>query len=248
MAGELPPEGHSVLLVAAFEREEALLDLIQAREVVGGERLALDEREVDLHLVQPRGVDGYVHKVEVRPSGRQSFDGLLAAMGAAVVDDPEHPAGRGVGLDAHDLLDEPPERLDAGASLVAAEHLRAMDIRWSEMLQRASALEFHALYATAGSRQGLVAAGAGLVIGGYDEIMLAECLALVDPSVEVENASGLDLELWVTGKDPWPLLPRSDRVLGQPAPDPGPRDLGDDSSADDLGGRPRWRCRARVGG
>jgi len=77
-----------------------------------------------------------------------------------------------------------------------------------EVLQAASALvlELHARDATANSRQGLVAADAGLdrglLIGGYDEIMLTERLAVVGPSVEIEYASGLDLEVWVTGKDP----------------------------------------------
>jgi hypothetical protein len=54
-AGELPLEGLGCDLVAAFEVEEPLFDFGEVSEVVGGEDLALDDREVDLDLTGPRG-------------------------------------------------------------------------------------------------------------------------------------------------------------------------------------------------
>jgi hypothetical protein len=41
----------------------------------------------------------------------------LAAVAAAVVDHPEHPAGRAVGLDGHDLFDQAAEILTSTRSL-----------------------------------------------------------------------------------------------------------------------------------
>jgi len=41
-------------LGAPLEGKQALFDLVQVHEVVGGEHLALDHEEADLALVQPR--------------------------------------------------------------------------------------------------------------------------------------------------------------------------------------------------
>ena len=52
-AGELPFERPRDALEVALEVREPLGDRLQAREVVWRERLALDDREVDLDLVEP---------------------------------------------------------------------------------------------------------------------------------------------------------------------------------------------------
>jgi hypothetical protein len=57
----------------------------------------------------------------VGQSPLQPVDRCLAPMGAAVVDHPEHPHGRGTRLAFHHLLDQPAERRDAGGGLAAAE-------------------------------------------------------------------------------------------------------------------------------
>lgn len=49
-------------------------------------------------------------------------------MRGAVVDHPEHPVGAGVGLSGHDLLDQSPERLDAGGGFQPADHLGAVHV------------------------------------------------------------------------------------------------------------------------
>ena len=80
----------------------------QIGEVVGVQDLALHDREVDLDLVQPGGVDGQVDQREVLLSALQPVDQGLAAVRGAVVDHPQHPAGRGVRLGGHHLLDSLP--------------------------------------------------------------------------------------------------------------------------------------------
>ena len=52
-AGEVPLERPGDLVVVMLECVEAIDDRLQAREVVGGQDLALDDREDDLDLVEP---------------------------------------------------------------------------------------------------------------------------------------------------------------------------------------------------
>ncbi len=95
----------------------------------------MDDREVDLHLVQPGGVDGGVHHDRVRELGGEPVAGGLAAVGGAVVHDPEHAFGRGVGLGGHHLGDECGEGVDACGVLAAAEDLGVVDVVGGEVGQ-----------------------------------------------------------------------------------------------------------------
>jgi hypothetical protein len=53
-----------------------------------------------------------MHENEVRPALLETVDRFLAPVDRAVVHDPEHPPGRGVGLGAHHLGNELIERVD----------------------------------------------------------------------------------------------------------------------------------------
>jgi hypothetical protein len=55
-ARELPLERTRDAFVVALKLQKPLLDRFEAREVVGGERFALHDREVDLDLIEPAGV------------------------------------------------------------------------------------------------------------------------------------------------------------------------------------------------
>ena len=94
----LQSNGSAMVVVAVLEGGEAVGDLVEVGEVVGGDDFALDDREDDLDLVQPGGVDGQVDEPQVGPGALEAVDRGLAAVAAAVVDDPEHPSGRRVGL------------------------------------------------------------------------------------------------------------------------------------------------------
>ena len=63
-----------------------LFEGLEIGEVVGMERFALDDRAVDLGVVEPAGVDGGVYDGEVEPGAVQAIDGAFAAVGGAVVD------------------------------------------------------------------------------------------------------------------------------------------------------------------
>ena len=63
---KLPLERARDAFVVALEVQKSLLDRFQAREVVRGERFALDDREVDLDLIEPARVHGQVHNEDER--------------------------------------------------------------------------------------------------------------------------------------------------------------------------------------
>ena len=119
--GESPVEGDGGLVVVVLERVEAVDDRLQAVEVVWGQHFALDDREDQLDLAQPRGMEGEVDEDEVGPLALEALDRGLAAVRGAVIDDPEDALGPGVWLLGHDLLDQPPERHDPGVLLAATE-------------------------------------------------------------------------------------------------------------------------------
>jgi hypothetical protein len=56
-SGEPPVVGPGDRVVAGFERADAVADLFGAGEVVRRHHLALDDGEVDLTLIESRGVD-----------------------------------------------------------------------------------------------------------------------------------------------------------------------------------------------
>jgi hypothetical protein len=79
-AGELPLEWGGDLLVAAAVREQSLLERVEIGEVVGSEHFALDDREVDLSLVEPARVDGGLYEDQVLVSALETVDRRLAAV------------------------------------------------------------------------------------------------------------------------------------------------------------------------
>jgi len=58
VAGEGPIEGPRRLLVAILEAKQLLLEIGEGCEVVRREKLALNDREVDLDLIKPAGMHG----------------------------------------------------------------------------------------------------------------------------------------------------------------------------------------------
>src|SRR5512132_848901 len=67
-------------VVALLEGRQAVVDLGQVVEVVGGDDLALHHGEVDFALVQPARVDGGVDQGGGGPCLGHAVDGCLAAV------------------------------------------------------------------------------------------------------------------------------------------------------------------------
>ena len=72
---------------------QALGQGVEIAKVIGREHLALDNREVDLDLIEPVGVNRSMRKSQVTIAVSKTLDGLDTAVGRAIVDDPENPTG-----------------------------------------------------------------------------------------------------------------------------------------------------------
>jgi hypothetical protein len=59
---------------------------------------------------------------------------------------------------------------------------------------------------------------AGRRVGRDDELVLARRLPLLAPLVQVQDPTGLDLEVRIARQDPAAVLPRADGVFVQPSP------------------------------
>ena len=103
---ESPLEGGGDALVVPLEAKESLLHIVQGEEVVGGENLTLNDREVDFDLVEPTCVDWAVHGHDVGEGRLKALDRGLSAMRGAVVHNPEHAASRAIRFLRHDLHDQ----------------------------------------------------------------------------------------------------------------------------------------------
>ena len=85
-AGVGPVKGGRGRVVAVLEAEDPVGELVEVGEVAGSDGLALEDREVDLDLVEPGSVDGEVDQFGGWPRVLHAVDGGLPAVGGAVVD------------------------------------------------------------------------------------------------------------------------------------------------------------------
>ena len=78
VGSEFPLKGFGGRVVADLEAVEALLDDVEVGEVVRRQCFSLDDREVDLDLVEPGRVDRGVHQNRVGELFGEPVDGLLS--------------------------------------------------------------------------------------------------------------------------------------------------------------------------
>ena len=115
-------------LVAGLEGHHVPLQIGPALKVARGEQFALNDREVDLDLVEPTGVNRRMNQNDVGPSGAKAIGGAPATMAGAIVCNQEHAAGRPIRLMAHDLANQAMECRDAVLALAAAEQPSSMHV------------------------------------------------------------------------------------------------------------------------
>jgi hypothetical protein len=185
-------------------------------------------------------VDRGVDHDQIGPSAGEALLAALAAVGAAVVDHPEHPGGGAVGFPRHHLANEPREGSDAGLAFTAAEDSGLMDVPGGQIgpgsLAHVFVLDTHRAAGLWSGTAVSASAGlnAGLLVGADDEIVPPQWPPLPDAFVEVEDSAGLVGEEGVPGEDPAAMRPGADCVLGKPAPDGGFPDRGHQPAADRL--------------
>jgi hypothetical protein len=251
-AGELPLEGLGKSAVVVLEGEKAFPQLLERGEVVGRQSLSLKDREVDFHLIEPTGVDGGWDHDDIGPLALESPLAGLSTMRRAIVDNPEHPSGRAIGWLTHDLVDEAVKRGDSGRELTTTVDLGPSHIPSCQVSPSAQPLIFvlNANSFVRLRRQGGMAAmtglNAGFLISAEHTVLWEERLAFPDPFVQIQDPSGLLLEVRVPGKDPTPVAPRLDRILGEPAPESGVANRSDEAPTESLSFK-FWNRVARQG-
>jgi len=221
---EFPLEGRSDVLIVLLEAEESVFDFRQGAEVVGGERLAFNDGEVDFDLIEPAGVDRSMHGDEIGEGGLEAPNTALAAMRRAVVHDPEYAPGAAIRWLRHDLGNQAMERLDAGGRLAAAEEFRAMNVHRGQIgpgaAPRVLVLDTSGLSGT-GRQGGMLSKAcldAGLLVGGEHKLVVAQRMAFPVPGVEVQDTAGFGDELWIARENPAAMLPGANRILMEPTP------------------------------
>ena len=188
---EFPLEWRSHVLIVLLEAEESVFDFLKRVEVVGRERLAFNDGEVDFDLIEPACVDRSMHGDEVGESCLEAANTRLAAMRRAVVHDPEHVLGVAIRRLRHDLGNQAIERLDAGGLLATAEELRAMNIHRGQVrpgaASRVLVLDTSGL-AWTGRQGGMLSNArldAGLFVSGEHELVVSQRTAFPLPRVQV---------------------------------------------------------------
>jgi hypothetical protein len=91
-AREGPRERFGGPLVAGLESHHVPLQVGRALEVARGKQLALNDREVDLDLVEPTGVNWCMNQNDVGSSGSKAIGGVSTAVAGAIVGNQEHAA------------------------------------------------------------------------------------------------------------------------------------------------------------
>ena len=146
------------------------------------------------------------------------------AVRGAVVDDPEHAPGVPVGGGGHDLLDEATEGRDARVGLTASDNVGPVHVEGRQVGSGAAPLVFvfDAHGATGAGRRGGVGTvtrlDTRLLVRRNDELVVVEGLALPASLIQIEDGCGFLSELGVAGEEPGAMLPGTNRVLGEPAP------------------------------
>ena len=136
-ASEGPLEWSCSPLIARLEGQQAPFKVGPAGKVARREEFALDDRKVDLDLVEPTGVDRCMDQNDIGPLGAEPVGRWLTAMGGTIVSDQEHATRRTIRLPAHDLNDEALEGCDAVLALTATKKLGSLHVPRSEIGQRA---------------------------------------------------------------------------------------------------------------
>ncbi len=91
-AGKGPLEWFGGPLVASLEGHHIPFQISQALEVARGKQLALNDREVDLGLIEPTGMDRRMNQNDVGPLAAKAVGSASATVAGAVVGNQEHVA------------------------------------------------------------------------------------------------------------------------------------------------------------
>jgi len=126
--GVRPLEWGSCLFIAFLKIDEAKFKVGERGKVIEREHLSLDDREIDLNLIDPTGMNRGMHQKSVGLAGSDAIDCLLTTMSRAVIHDPKDALSGFVGFAAHDLSDEAIGGSNATLLFTVSEELGTVDV------------------------------------------------------------------------------------------------------------------------
>ena len=182
----------------------------------------------------------------------QPVGSLLPSMSRAVVHDPKDAASRFIRLLPHDFAHKAIDGSNSTFDFTAAEDSCSMDIPGCQIGPgtRAKVLMLDVRRAIGRRRQRRLFSAAGLntalFVCADDVIIGAQCSALPDTLVKIEDGSGFSGKVWIAWEDPTSMFPGTKRIAAEPAPQSSPADLSDQALrnnvlADFLNREPRQR-------
>ena len=137
-ASELPFEGMGSGLVVILEAEQRVVEFVERGEVARRKELALDDREVDLDLVEPTGMDGQMYCDGVVIGVFEPLGEGGGVVGGAIVDDPEDAISGRIWFLGHHPVHQFAEGEDPGSLIYTPKDVTGLDIQRSQIRHRIS--------------------------------------------------------------------------------------------------------------
>lgn len=221
---KLPLTGRWALVGQLFIQGPAETNRFQVRKVIRGQDLPLDDREIDLHLIQPTGVDWGMDHHAAGVDLTQPVLGGFATRRRALVHNPEQARRGMIRFLPQYLVHQPAKGLDAGGRFPPPHHVPPPDVPGRQVLQRATAriLKLDPLGPGWGRPQAGVTPEAGLdarlLVGPEHVVLGAQRLALPGARRQVQKRSGLLRKQRVPWEDPVLVPPGLDGIGGQDPP------------------------------
>lgn len=210
--------------VIGLELEKLRLQGFQVREVVWGKDLPLHDRQVNLDLVQPTGMDRRVDLNGVGIPLREPFGGEIPSVRRSIVGHPEDPPCRPIRLLLHGEVNQSMKRLDAGCAVAQPKQLGSPHVAGGHVGQRPTALVFglhpSVLMGMGRRPRGQPPAGldAGLFVRADHVLVLSQRLPFPEALIQIQDTSRFLCEAGVARKNPAAMRPRLDGVGMEPAP------------------------------
>lgn len=196
LPAELPFKGLGRRFPVVLKIEESLRQNVQVWEIAGRQNLPLDNGEVDLHLVEPTGMDRRVDQDQLWIRALQALHSPEAAVSRTVVDDPEDAASVIVGRARHDLLDEAVKRPNTILLFAAPTDPGMVDIQTGDLgpgpAPKILVLYLHRATRAAGAGRMFASPGlnAGFFVRGDHELIILQGLPFPRAGIQIENAAG----------------------------------------------------------
>ncbi len=207
---------------ALLKSQDAESHSLDAMEIARGERLTLQDREVQFDLIQPTGMNGQMNSYRMFMTGRQPRRKGGRMMRTAIIHDPEDASGGRVGWLAHDGVDQFVEGGDTVLRTHLTENQASADIQSGLIghCPQAFVLELD-LTRMAWQRwtRGMEASKhlqPALLIGAEHIVVRPQRLFLPEAMIQVKNNGGFGQKVRVAPKQPTVVTPRTQRIFLEP--------------------------------